>query len=373
MNKSIKILVLILPVLFLFSCKTTRDIDFDSIKLADKQASKETKILYQRIRVIAKEGIAFGHEDATAYGINWKDNGKQMKSDVKEITGKFPAIHGFDVGHIELDRATNLDTVSFDLMRRHIKKIYRKEGIITFSWHLDNPVTNGDSWDTRAAVPQILKNGEEREKYELWIHRLSNFFKSLKDKEGNYIPVVFRPFHEMNGSWFWWGEGNVSAEDYKNLWRETIVLLKENQVNNLLYAYSPNTVDSIEEFNKYYPGDEFVDILGIDIYNHNGDKAFTENLKQNLKILKNKAQTSNKPYALTESGNNKFGMNAQWWTEALYPGIKNSGIAWVLVWRNDGPDHYFASYKGDVAEEDFKTFEDLKEILFLKEISKINY
>jgi|TARA_R110002020_G_scaffold88427_4_gene217145 mannan endo-1,4-beta-mannosidase len=89
-------------------------------------------------------------------------------------------------------------------------------------------------------------------------------------------------------------------------------------------------------------------------------------------ILK-KAQTSNKPYVLTESRNNKFGMNAQWWTEALYPGIKNSGIAWVLMWRKDGPDHYFASYKGDVAEEDFKTFEDLKEILFLKEISKINY
>lgn len=373
MNKLIKILTLLVFGLSIFSCKTAKDIDFDKIQLADKQATKETKILYQRIQDIAKEGIAFGHEDATAYGVNWKDDGKKMNSDVKKITGKFPAVHGFDLGHIELGRSTNLDTVSFDLMRRHIKKINRKGGVITMSWHLDNPVTGGDSWDTATAVPQILKNGGEREKFELWIKRLSNFFKSLKDEKGNYIPVVFRPYHEMNGSWFWWGEGIVSNEDYKNLWRETIALLQENQVHNLLYAYSPNTVGSIEEFNKYYPGDEFVDVLGIDIYNHSGDEAFTESLKQNLEILKNKATASNKPYALTESGNNKFGMNAEWWTEALYPGIKDSGIAWVLVWRNARPDHYFASYKGDVAEEDFKAFEALEEILFLKEISKINY
>ncbi|MGW1454365.1 hypothetical protein ACWBC2_05175 [Salegentibacter agarivorans] len=79
--------------------------------------------MYQRIRVIAKEGIAFGHEDATANGINWSDNGKQMKSDKKDITGKFPAIHGFAVGHIELARATNLDMVSFKLMRGISKKV----------------------------------------------------------------------------------------------------------------------------------------------------------------------------------------------------------------------------------------------------------
>src|SRR5690606_17244499 len=121
------------------------------------------------------------------------------------------------------------------------------------------------------------------------------------------IPVVFRPFHEMNGSWFWWGGEHVTPEDYKALWRETQLLLQENQVHNLLYAYAPNTLGSAEEFDKYYPGDEYVDILGVDIYNHSGNETFTVTVKKNLQLLRQKASQSGKPFALTETGNNNFG------------------------------------------------------------------
>lgn len=366
-------LFVIFIIIQITGCKTTSGIDYNTIRVADVEATNSTKLLYHNIRKFSEKGIAFGHEDATAYGIGWKheDNPSIIRSDIKEMTGSFPAVHGYDIGHLELGRSHNLDTVSFDLMRDHIQELYERGAIITMSWHLDNPVTNGSSWDKTPAAHAILKNGEHREKYELWIERLADFFNSLKDREGNLIPVVFRPYHEMNGSWFWWGGDNISPEDYKQLWKETFRLLQQNNVHSLLYAYSPNTVSSEEEFAEYYPGDQYVDILGVDIYNHSGNEAFTTDVQRNLEIIRKRANAADKPFALTETGNNNFGEDPHWWTQTLYPGIKGSGAAWVLLWRNARPSHYFASYPGEISEEDFKEFADLEEILFLKEVEEI--
>ena len=220
---------LILAVLLqLFSCKSSK-VDLSTVHTADAVATKETKLLYYNIKRIQKEGMAFGQQDATMYGVGWKDEDAPgiFRSDIKSITGKFPAVEGFDLGHVELGNVQNLDSVSFALMRKHIRKMNRKGAVICMSWHLDNPVNNGNAWDPTPAVPAILKEGSERQKFELWIERLSNFLKSLKDEKGKAIPVVFRPFHEMNGSWFWWGGKNVSPEDYKELWRQTHKLLRK--------------------------------------------------------------------------------------------------------------------------------------------------
>jgi mannan endo-1,4-beta-mannosidase len=373
----IKEIVKYLVVFFILAqaagCKSTSGIDFKTIKVADAEATHATKLLYRDIQKIAKKGIAFGHQDATAYGIGWKheENPNLLRSDIKEVSGDFPAVHGYDIGHIELGKTHNLDTVSFALMRDHIQKLNKQGAIITMSWHLDNPVTDGSSWDSTPAVPAILEGGEQREKYELWIQRLSRFFNSLRTEKGEIIPVVFRPYHEMNGSWFWWGGDNVSPEDYKQLWKETQQLLRKNGVHSLLYAYSPNTINSLEDFDKFYPGDDFVDILGVDIYNHSGNEAFTKDVKSNLEIVRNKAALANKPFALTETGNNNFGEDPNWWTETLYPGIKDSGAAWLLLWRNARPSHYFATYPGEISDQDFKEFAELEDILFLDEVREI--
>lgn len=366
-------LFIFIVVMQLIACKSTSAIDYNAIRVADLEAANSTKLLYHNIQKISKRGIAFGHQDATAYGIGWKheEEPNNLRSDIKEVAGDFPAVHGYDIGHIELGKTHNLDTVSFALMRDHIQMLYDEGAIITMSWHLDNPVTDGSSWDKTPAVPAILEEGEQREKYELWVKRLADFFKSLKDGDGNVIPVIFRPFHEMNGSWFWWGGDNVSPEDYKQLWRETQQLLKQNDVHNILYAFSPNTISSPEEFDRYYPGDEFVDILGVDIYNHSGNEAFTQDVKKNLEIIRTKANQANKPFALTETGNTNFGEDPYWWTQTLYPGIKDSGAAWLLLWRNARPSHYFATYPGEISEEDFKEFAELEEILFLDDVEDI--
>src|SRR5690606_32487789 len=95
-------------------------------------------------------------------------------------------------------------------------------------------------------------------------------------------------------------------------------------------------------------------------------------LKHNLEILRQKAAVNNKPFALTESGNNNFGEDEKWWTEVVYPGINNSGIAWALFWRNARPSHYFSTYPGEISEEDFKTFAKKDDILFLNEVQRIS-
>ncbi len=373
MKYIVKIVLLFAIFCSATSCRTRSEIDLEKIELADDNATDQAKLLYHRLQEIAKKGIAFGHQDATAYGVNWEhaDDPANLRSDIKDVAGKFPAVHGFDIGHIELGNAANLDTVSFALMKDHMQKMYNRGAIITISWHMNNPVSNGGSWDTTKAVPAILKGGAEREKYELWIQGLSEFLNSLKDKKGNITPIVFRPFHEMNGSWFWWGGENVSTENYKQLWRETKELLERNNVHSLLYAYSPNTLRDEQDFDTFYPGDDYVDILGVDIYNHSGNEAFTRSVKENLQILQKKAAINGKPYALTESGNNNFGEDEHWWTQTLYPGIKDSGISWVLLWRNDRPSHYFSTYKGEISEEDFKEFATLEEMLFLDEVKEI--
>lgn len=374
MKDFVKLIILFCLIAFFISCRSTSAIDLTGINLADVKASDQAKFLYYRIQQISKKGIAFGHQDATAYGIGWEhgDDPSNLRSDIKEVTGKLPAVHGYDIGHIELGGPYNLDTVSFALMKEHIQELHAMGAIITMSWHLDNPVSNGSSWDTTAAVSSILKGGAERMKYELWIERLSTFFNSLRDYIDNVIPVVFRPYHEMNGSWFWWGEDHCSPAEYKQLWVETQELLKKNDVHSLLYAYSPNTLESEDDFDKFYPGDEYVDILGVDIYNHSGNEVFTTQLINNLGILRQRALAKNKPYALTESGNNNFGVDKDWWTKVVYPGIKDSGIAWTLFWRNDNPKHYFSTYPGEISEEDFREFARLQNILFLEDIKNIS-
>lgn len=332
-----------------------------------------TKQLYKKVKSTSIKGIAIGHQDATSYGIGWthSENSKDIKSDVNEVLGDFPAVYGFDIGRLELGDSNNIDHVPFDTMRKLIIEAYRKGGIITISWHPMNPVTGGDSWNQTSAVKSILKKGRNHQKYQSWLFNIASFFKSLKYKNKT-IPVIFRPYHEMNGDWFWWGGKNTNPEDYKKLWKTTYTILKETyKVKNLLYAYSPNKLKPKDNYLTYYPGDKYVDILGIDIYDFDNSEDYMKSVKDNISIIKNLGIEKNKPYAFTETGNETLN-TPNWFSEVLYPSIKETGIAWILFWRNAKKHHHYLPYNGHTSEEDFKKFYNLPETLFLKDISKKN-
>ena len=365
------ILKLVLILCILQSCRSTTALMKKDASLTDTQATAETEYLFNRIIAMAKRGYAFGHQDATAYGMGWKNKGEAYRSDVKDVTGDYPGVYGFDIGHLELGNAQNLDTVNFKQMKYLIRKAHEACGIVTLSWHAENPISGGSTWDTTATVKHIIKGGSLHTPYREGLLNVADFLNDLKDKKGNTIPVVFRPYHEMNGSWFWWGQGNCTPEEYKTLWRETVdILSKDLGVHNVIYAYSPNGLNDPEEYLRYYPGDQYVDMLGIDIYQHDNTEGFVKQLERDIPLLKKIADQKNKPYALTEVGLNTIPV-ANWWIQVFDKTMANTGIAWALFWRNAWPDHYFAPFKGQGSSEDFVRFKNLPHILFLEDVKKI--
>jgi hypothetical protein len=259
----------------------------------DPDATDETKALYAQLHTVAQEHTLFGHQDDLAYGVHWdrrSDSLAQLagdrRSDVRAVSGSFPAVYGWDVGDLGNPGATeNLDGVPFDKMKDWMVEGYERGGVITVSWHMDNYVSGGDSWDPTPAVPQLLPDSSHHGRYRQALDRFAAFAKDLDAGfwtwigGGHAVPIVFRPFHEMTGSWFWWGGENVSAEAYKQLWRFTVEYLRdEKDVHNVLYAYSPDVFRSKTHYLKHYPGDAYVDILGYDDY-HTLPATFADTMR----------------------------------------------------------------------------------------------
>lgn len=334
----------------------------------DRRATKETRALFANLRTNASRQILFGHQDDLAYGVLWQ--GEPGRSDVKEVAGAYPAVYGWDVGHLELGSAMNLDSVRFSDMRRWIGEGYARGGVITLSWHPDNPVSGGSAWDTTAAVAKLLPGGSHHATYAQWLDRLSDFILSLRAPSGEPIPVVFRPLHEMSGGWFWWGRGHTSSEDYIRLWRFTVEYMRDRKgVHNVLWAYSPNASDDFEaRYMETYPGDAYVDVLGLDEYfwppraGSAGDPA--AKLAEHLAFVVTQAEARGKIPALTETGYETI-PEPTWWTGTLLRGLKAnpaaSRIAWILTWRNGnraalGREHFYAPYPGHASAADFVLF-----------------
>lgn len=347
----------------------------------DPDATTKTKELLMNLHEISEHGFMFGHQDDQAYGVGWKD--ERGRSDVKETVGSFPAVHGWDVGS-RLTNDENLDQVKFDNMRKWVKKAYKMGTINTFSWHLDNLTTGGNSWDNTPSVPDLLPGGAKHAEFNEQLDLLAELFHSMRSWF-QPIPIIFRPWHEHNGDWFWWGKGNVSEEDYIALFRYTVDYLKnEKDVHQLLYAFSPDRsrlrLDTIPEQNYLwgYPGDDYVDIIGIDNYGDVGrsggpdsEEKQAENFVESLKLITKIAREKGKVAALTETGLEGV-TRPDWFTEVILNPIKANpeeiAIAWVLVWRNHTTTHHYAPYPGHLSVPDFQKFDADSITLFEKDM-----
>lgn len=347
--------------------------------MVDASATPLTKKAYASLFEIQKRGVVFGHQDDLAYGVGWKYI--DGNSDIKLITGEYPGIYGWDIAHIEKKSTTNIDKVPFDKIKRYIVEGFDRGGLITISWHAPNPLTGGDAWDTtHGTVASILPNGQKHQQYIQWLDRVTAFLQALKTKEGIQIPILFRPFHELTGNWFWWCKNNCSPDEFKQLWRFTVSYLRDKrQLHHLIYVYNTADFGSSTEFLERYPGDEWVDVLSFDRYQFegkNGTALFNEVMTNQLTILNQVAIQKNKPVALAETGYEAI-PDPTWWTTTLYPLLKKYPLAFVLVWRNHGfmPStgkmHHYAPYPGHLSESDFKKFHSFPEIFFETKIREL--
>ncbi|HEX8464971.1 MAG TPA: glycosyl hydrolase [Abditibacterium sp.] len=336
-------------------------------KLIDPFATTETKALFQNLDKLSNKQILFGHQHATEYGHGWTANDAENagRSDVKSVVGTHPAVVGVDISGLSGRSREQIEREKTRL-RGVMADTYNRGGLTTISWHFSNPVTpTGFQWSENAApaVKNIIPGGSHHEQYKAILIDIADLAKTTKGKDGSLAPLIFRPYHEFDGGWFWWGASHCTREEFIALWRFTVGYLRDNQgVHNFVYTFSPDCTWSDEAgFLDRYPGDEWVDMVGMDNYADFGrdGKYNLEAGFRKLKIVSDVAKKRNKLAAFTETGLESI-PNPTWWTESLLKGLKTNDLklTYALVWRNDqrSATHYYAPFAGHSSAPDFVKF-----------------
>lgn len=368
-----KLLMSVLPLAVLASCSQAPVEEQSSVVLADSCATTATKALFQKLKASSAQGYLVGHQDALAYGHDWYRDGE---SDFKQVCGDYPAVFGWELADLELGNELNIDSIAFSDMRRYMVQIADMGGVNSVSWHINNIITGGNCWDvtSKAVVTSILAEGEIHDKYESWLGIFADFVKSLKDSQGNDVPILFRPYHELSGSWFWWGRDLCTPSEYKQLWRYTFdYLVNAKGVHNLIYVYSMASFTTEEEFLERYPGDDVVDVLGFDSYQWGSASAeakidYIQKTQSQVAVARKVAADRNKMWALTEMGFESV-PDSVWFTTVVDPILANQDAAYVLFWRNafNKPEHFYVPYKGHAAAQDLQNFVAMPHVFTLND------
>jgi mannan endo-1,4-beta-mannosidase len=221
------------------------------------------KILIKNKQVIVGQQCSQSADVAAEYQKNFQR--------LYDSTGHYPALIGLEYGWF--------DNAHLSQVNEFAIKHWKQGGLVTISWHADCPWTEGYNvrWNTivnKDAIDfkKLLKDAPESKEKTSYRAELNNIAKALKQLKDAGVTVLWRPFHEMNGSWFWWGTNDnknpTNAKDFAALWIDMYnVLTKEYKLDNLVWVYAPNTVgSSLPGVEVFYPGGKYVDMVAIDSY-----------------------------------------------------------------------------------------------------------
>jgi mannan endo-1,4-beta-mannosidase len=254
-------------------------------------ATPEAVQLLEYIYSISGKKILSGQHGAPLTGSN-------RLPVVHRVTGRYPAVFGQDFG---FSYPGYWDGINF--RQRLVDEAIRRHGegfIITIMWHAIAP-TLDEPMEFREGIQTDLSDAEWRELitpgtrlHERWKSQVDVVAWFLKQLQYARVPVLWRPYHEMNGDWFWWGK-KPGEDGYKKLWRMLYDrLVNFHGLNNLIWVYNANEVkDNVDPYETYYPGHEVVDILATDVYTEGFNQM---NYDQLLKLA------GGKPIALGEVG-----------------------------------------------------------------------
>lgn len=279
--------------------------------LVNKNSTAATKKLYQFLKDSYGSYVISGQQ--CEGGIN----GTEF-STIKAQTGKYPALLGLDM--MDYTPSRTVLGASSTAVEKAIE-FSNMGGIVTFCWHWNAPTDylkdgkdpdNGKPrwWggfytrNTNFDIAKVM-NGEDEKGKKLLDADIKEIASQLKRLEKAGVPVLWRPLHEGSGGWFWWGAKGADA--YKKLWRYLYTELTDTyNCNNLIWVYNGQSAE-------WYPGDEYVDIVGEDIYP--GERVYnpqTSRFRQALSY-----GSKNKITALTENGcifdiDQAVGVNCMW-------------------------------------------------------------
>ncbi|MBR5068374.1 MAG: beta-mannosidase [Bacteroidales bacterium] len=342
-----------------------------SKKANEGEPTTQAQALITRLDNLRQRGYMYAHQDDPFYGVTWQ--WERDRSDTYELVGDYPAVMGFDLGGIEMGDAKNLDSVPFTWIREEAIKHVERGGIITFSWHPRNPRTGGTAWDVAdtTVVRNVLPGGEQHEKFIGWLDAVTSFLKTITYEDGTPMPFILRPWHEYNGSWFWWGQKLCSDDEFKAFFRMTYDHIAKQLPTNIVWSCSPNLQGywTEEMFLSRWPGDDIIDLVGEDCYQWGSEEDFIRQATADILFLSNYAKEHGKLFAVTECGMQNSPV-ADWWTRVFQPVIEQAYLpCYFLPWRNWYDGHFGAS-KDVCTADDFKKLYAQPNTLFLKDIQE---
>lgn len=195
---------------------------------------------------------------------------------VNSVTGQTPAVLGLDFIEYSPSRVANgSSSHATDLAIAY----WNTGGIVTFCWHWNAPekYLTGEWYSgfrtekTNINLEKIM-NGEDEEGYNLLMEDVDAIAKELLKLQDAGVPILWRPLHEASGGWFWWGASGPEA--YKKLYILLYdKLTNEYGLNNLIWLWNGQDKD-------WYPGDEYVDIIGEDLYP--GEQVYSSQINKYL-------------------------------------------------------------------------------------------
>lgn len=204
---------------------------------------------------------------------------------IHAATGRWPAMIGLDYCAFVEGRATVATAAPNDLARQY----WQAGGLVNLSWHAPNPANpqGGGLNDKGVNLRDLLAPGPTHDR---WLKSLDQVAAGLGKLQKAGVVVIWRPLHEMNGGWFWWGAKEPA--DYIAVWRHMFdYFTRTKGLHNLIWAWGPNRG---ERTGDYYPGDAYADLVGIDAYTDQVSPEGTKGFDAILRLPK--------PVGFTEYG-----------------------------------------------------------------------
>ena len=313
-------------------------------RLSDPEATIQAKRLFNYMRDVYGKKIITGQMENA-----WDDSYNQLQQ-VYDKTQKYPALVGFDfmnytsLGWSARNKQTERAVSFWNGLDYNGNQITNNQGIVAFCWHWRDPTASRGKTgsfapkETSFRIPYDTDKHEwktDSEEYKEIIADLDVIAKELLKLQYAEVPVIWRPMHEGAGNlglygntgtaWFWWGAGNstkyneakkeysvsnnedVCAECYVELWKLMYnYFTKTKGVHNLIWLWNGQN-------KKFYPGSEYVDMIGVDIYPRNNDYS-----SQSSSYTKYANIDITKPVALSECGVipslEKMESDGAWWS-----------------------------------------------------------
>ena len=372
-------------------------IDWSQMSLVDKQATDAVVRTYAYLKAIgATDHVIFGMEDEL-----WSKAGAApgsqkglTGSDVEDMTGSNAGVMGMDAlsltgqefsadqynsGFAARNGLSAIDINGLGTAVANVKAAAQmanvaigKGAVVTLSCHMPNFVQVPEASDYRSGqdpsyakynfaassvrdrsgdpVHQILPGGACNGKFNAYLDMIADYAEQVNG------PILFRPFHEGTGDWFWWGTSSCDAAAYQKLFQYTVEYLRDTkQVHNLIYVYSPdgdNTQGSITAYDQRYPGDDYVDVIGFDMYDKDpgadSDSWFSR-FAVEVAAAQQFACQHGKVFAVTETGImhtipargdiatalNRSGNPDKQWFEKVLNVLSDSEASYFLTWTNN--------------------------------------